>query len=120
MCIRDRVTTDADLAYATPLDQAPKINAIAYSNNVAGAASTQLFGIDDANFKIAEQNPPNNGTLINPVTFGVTNASHPGFDIAPSGVGYVGGQHNVPNTPTEWILATVDPLTGEGESHGPI
>ena len=114
------VTTDTDLAYATPLGQAPMINAIAYTNNTAGTPSTQLFGIDDANFKIAEQSPPNNGTLINPVDFGVTNASHPGFDIAPNGTGYIGGKHTVPNTPVEWILATVDPLTGEGESHGPI
>ena len=114
------VTTDGNLAYATPLAAAPKINAIAYTNNRAGTASTQLFGIDDANFKIAEQNPPNAGLLMNPVDFGLTNASHPGFDIAPDGTGYIAGKHTVPGSPVEYVLGVVDPVTGAGDSRGPI
>jgi hypothetical protein len=61
------VTTDVDLAYSTPLGQGPKINAIAYTNNNAGATSTRLFDIDDANFKVAEQSPPSmQSTIENP------------------------------------------------------
>ena len=64
-------------------------------------------------------NPPNNGTLVSPVDpaphFGHPLASHTGFDIAPNGVAYVVGVH-----PNETILATLDPVTGAGDSHGAI
>ena len=117
------VTTDTPLAFAVGDANAaatPNVSDVAYSNNVAGAASTSLFGIDDTTFVIVQQNPPNNGTLNTVAPFGVTNASHVGFDIAPDGVGFVGGKHTVPGTPVEYILATLDPITGNGESHGPI
>ncbi len=137
------VSADTNLAYGTPLGLAPKINAIAYSNNNAGAGSTRLFDIDDANLKYAEQLPPNNGTLVTtsatasdpPKDFGDVLARHPGFDIAPqldgSGnqVGYVTGHHFPGDTEDpsreEWILVTFDPInydpvTTVGVSHGPI
>jgi hypothetical protein len=114
------VIIDTPLAYATPLAQAPHVNAIAYNNNFAGTASTRLFDVDDANFRIAEQLPPNNGTLVNPIEFGVPNAAHPGFDIAPDGTGYIAGKHTVPGSPQEYILAILDPLTAAGDSRGPI
>jgi Calx-beta domain len=63
---------------------------------------------------------PNNGTLNTIAVFGVPNATHVGFDIAPDGIGFVAGKHSVPDTPVEYILAELDPLTGEGESHGVI
>jgi hypothetical protein len=137
------VTADTNLAYATALGQAPKINAIAYSNNNAGTVSTRLFDIDDANFKYAEQLPPNNGTLVTtsttptdpPKDFGDPLADHPGFDIAPqldatgNQVGYVAGHHFPGDTQVpsreEWILVTCDPInydpvTNPGVSHGAI
>ena len=117
------VTTDTPLAFAAGDANAaatPNVSDVAYANNVAGALTTSLFGIDDTTFLVVLQNPPNNGTLNTVAPFGVTNASHVGFDIAPDGVGFVGGKHSVPGTPVEYILATLDPLTGAGDSHGPI
>lgn len=117
------VMEDTPLAYAAGdanENMNPKIGGIAYANNVAGALTTTLFGIDDQTLQIVVQNPPNNGTLNSQASFGHPNATHVGFDIAPSGTAYVGGKHEVPGTPIEYILATVDPLTGLGDSHGPI
>lgn len=117
------VTTDTPLAYAAGDPNQgvnPNLGGIAYINNVAGATATSLFGIDDQAFRIVLQNPPNNGTLASGATFGVTNATHVGLDVAPDGTVYVAGRHSVPNTPVEYILATVDLATGGGASHGPI
>lgn len=126
------VTTDTPLAYDTDTDGAgpdtgdvnaganPSIAGIAYSNNVVNATATTLYGIDDQTFQIVVQNPPNNGTLLSNAPFGVANATHVGLDIAPDGTAWVAGKHEVPMHPTEYILATVDPTTGDGESHGVI
>jgi hypothetical protein len=113
------VTTDSPLAY-TVAGGNPNIGGIAYSNNVAGATTTTLFDIDDEAFQILMQNPPNAGTLTVSAPFGVTNATHVGFDIAPDGTAFVAGKHAVPTHPIEYILATVDPNTGDGDSHGVI
>jgi hypothetical protein len=123
-----RVTTDTPLTYGIAQPKPPGINAIAYTNNVANATSTTLLGIDDANFKTVIQGTldtqgnrtPNDGVLTVLANFGLTNATHPGFDIAPDGAVFVAGRHSVPEHPEEWILATLDPTTGGGGSHGPI
>ena len=117
------VTGDTALAYGAAPDRNaganPNIRDIAYSNNFAGAATTSLFAIDEQTLDLVTVNPPNNGTLVSPVDpaphFGNPLASHTGFDIAPNGVAYVVGVH-----PNEVILATLDPVTGAGDSHGPI
>lgn len=113
------VITDSPLAY-TVAGGNPSIGGIAYSNNVAGATSTTLFDIDDDAFQIVVQNPPDAGTLTLSAPFGVTNATHVGFDIAPDGTAFVAGKHAVSTHPIEYILATVDPNTGEGDSRGVI
>ncbi|MEA3208757.1 MAG: hypothetical protein QOE70_1814 [Chthoniobacter sp.] len=123
------VTTDTALAYDTDTDGAgpdtgdinagvnPNIGGIAYTNNVAGALATKLYGIDDQAIQIVEQTPPNNGTLNSIAPFGIAGkATHVGFDIAPDGIAYAAGVH----LGTEYVLVTVDPTTGVGESHGPI
>jgi hypothetical protein len=126
------VTTDTPLAYDTDTDGAgpdtgdvnaganPSIAGIAYSNNVVNGVGTTLYGIDDQTFQIVVQNPPNNGTLLSNAPFGLPNATHVGLDIAPDGITWVAGKHDVPTHPTEYILATLDPTTGDGESHGVI
>lgn len=117
------VMADLPLAYAVGdanENMNPQIGGIAYSNNIAGAATTSLFGIDDETLQIVLQNPPNSGTLNSNAPFGHPNATHVGFDIAPGGTAYVGGKHEIPGAPIEFILATVDPATGLGDSHGPI
>ena len=117
------VTGDTALAYAPAPDRnagaTPNIRDIAYANNFAGAATTTLFAIDEQTLDLVTINPPNNGTLNSPVDpaphFGNALATHTGFDIAPNGVAYVVGVH-----PNEVILAILDPVTGAGDSHGPI
>jgi hypothetical protein len=67
----------------------PNVHAVAYSNNVAGAATTTLYGIDVSTDMLVIQNPPNNGTLTNVGLLGVDEAaSNPGFDISSCGVAY--------------------------------
>jgi hypothetical protein len=117
--INGLVTTDSPLAYAVA-GANPSIGGIAYSNNFAGATTTTLFDIDDDAFQIVVQNPPNAGTLTSSAPFGVANATHVGFDIAPDGTAFVAGKHSVPTRPIEYILATVDPNSGDGDSHGVI
>lgn len=53
----------------------------AYTNSIAGAASTVLYDIDGQ--KLYKQDPPNNGTLIEVGSLGVTGTGSGDFDIAP-------------------------------------
>jgi len=58
--------TDGSLAYATTDTNAsntPGVGAVAYTNSYIGATATTLYDIDEANSRLALQNPPNNGTL---------------------------------------------------------
>ena len=59
----------------------PNITAAAYTNSVAGATTTQLFGIDYDLDALVLQNPPNNGTLKTIGSLGVNFAPVGGFDI---------------------------------------
>lgn len=61
----------------------PSIIGSAYTNSVAGAATTELFNIDIAANKLFKQDPPNNGTLVEIGALGVTATGNGGFDIAP-------------------------------------
>ncbi|KAA0127346.1 DUF4394 domain-containing protein [Chryseobacterium sp. SN22] len=59
----------------------PMIGAAAYTNNMAGAASTTLFVIDHNTDKLYQQNPPNNGVLVETGSLGINITSSNGFDI---------------------------------------
>ena len=61
----------------------PAITAVAYTNSVAGAASTTLFDIDIVAGKLFKQDPPNNGTLVEVGLMGFTGSGDAGFDISP-------------------------------------
>lgn len=65
------------------------IVAAAYTNNVGGATSTQLFDIGSGpNPRLFLQNPPNDGTLITPVNLtgiGFTPSVNLAFDIVTTG-----------------------------------
>ena len=64
------------------------ITASAYTNAFAGTTSTQLFGLD-GNGTLYLQDPPNNGTLTNPVPLNVSFTTSNGFDIdARNNMGY--------------------------------
>ena len=76
------------------------ISASAYTNSFADTGSTTLFGIDAVNNTLYTQNPPNNGTLANPVPLGIVAGAVNGFDIdARTNMGYmvatVGGARNL-------------------------
>ena len=55
--------------------------AAAYTNNVANATTTVLFVLDTANNRLAIQNPPNNGTLVDVGPLGIAVDNENGFDI---------------------------------------
>lgn len=73
--------TDTNLLNAD--GTSPFVGGSAYTNNVAGAASTVLYGIDARMDRLVIQSPPNEGVL-NPVgALGVdVNAELLGFDIS--------------------------------------
>lgn len=73
------VATDGSINGGTT----PSIGAVAYTNSVAGAATTQLFDIDFTQDKLYLQNPPNAGTLEEVGSLGVDFAGVGNFDILP-------------------------------------
>ena len=87
--------TDTPLAYAAADRNAganPLVTAVAYTNQVAGATTTTLYGIDAAQSTLVLQNPPNAGTLTTVGSLGLSlfsNGFGVGFDIdAVSGVAF--------------------------------
>ncbi len=61
----------------------PAISGVAYTNSKSGAASTELYVIDLTSGKVYLQNPPNNGTLVEKGSLGVTFTGQAAFDISP-------------------------------------
>jgi hypothetical protein len=89
--------TDTTLAYAVGdphVGANPNEVALAYSNNVAGALTTTLYGIDSGLDVLVTQGGPNgipspNGGLLNTVgALGVDTNGLAGFDISPGGTAY--------------------------------
>ncbi len=58
------------------------IAAVAYTNNVAGAATTTLYDIDIASAKLFKQQPPNEGTLVEVGDLKLKLEGEGGFDIS--------------------------------------
>lgn len=78
---------DGTLTYAATDSgsaSAPRLVGSAYTNSVAGATSTQLFGIDSSRDILVLQNPPNPGSLATIGALGVDVGDIAGFDIAGS------------------------------------
>ena len=75
--------TGATAATDLPINggASPSITSIAYTNNISGAATTELFDIDATTGKLYKQIPPNNGTLVEVGSLGVTFTGRGGFDI---------------------------------------
>jgi hypothetical protein len=53
----------------------PLVGSVAYTNSFIGTASTTLYDIDESRSTLYIQNPPNNGTLVTPVS--ITRNSQP-------------------------------------------
>ncbi|WP_312078940.1 DUF4394 domain-containing protein [Chryseobacterium sp.] len=60
---------------------AVSVSSAAYTNNFAGATTTELFVIDAATDKLYLQNPPNNGTVVEKGSLALNITSTNGFDI---------------------------------------
>jgi len=112
---------DGPLTYATGdagAASTPRVVASAYTNNVAGATTTQLFDLDAGRDVLALQNPPNNGTLVTVGPLGVDIGDNTGFDIsAVDGVAYASVQVG---QGTSSQLYTVNLTTGSATLVGRI
>jgi hypothetical protein len=76
----------------------PSVTGAAYTNNFAGATTTILYDLDCGTGKLYRQDPPNNGTLVEVGSTGLSFESSNGFDI--------GGQSG-----TAWAILTVNGST---------
>ncbi len=81
---------DGVVTLQTPLNPGnPNVTGVAYTNNVAGAATTTLYDIDFNTDALYTQSPPAAGTLNLVGPLGVDTSSLVGFDISgASGVAY--------------------------------
>lgn len=85
------VATDGSLAYAIGDPNAgatPMVAASAYTNSVAGATTTTLYGLDAGLDVLVTQIPPNVGTLHTTGSLGRDVTTVAGFDITPAGTAF--------------------------------
>jgi uncharacterized protein DUF4394/HYR domain-containing protein len=147
MADRIRITSDAEMNLSvnpdtgavmpqTPLNPGdPNIVGSAYTNNVVGATSTLLYGIDSGSDMLVTQNPPSSGTLMNVGPLNVDTTGVVGFDISQcGGTAYAtlspvappdkGGspRSQQPSAPAGGAssLYTIDLMTGTATLVGPI
>jgi len=59
------------------------ITGIAYTNSKSGATATTLYDLDMTSGKLFKQDPPNNGTLVEVGSLGITFTDQAAFDINP-------------------------------------
>jgi Domain of unknown function (DUF4394) len=90
----------------------PSVSAAAYSNSFAGSTATALFDLDAASDVLAQQNPPNNGTLVDVGALGIDITGTAGFDIAGGGNGLVLAALRPGSTSGPFTLYTVSLTTG--------
>jgi hypothetical protein len=116
--------TDTALAFAAGDPNAganPNVVGAAYTNNLPGASSTTLYGIDTNLRILATQNPPNAGTLntVGSLGLGFTLSEPLGFDIS----GATGTAYAVFNSLTSGNLSQlsiVNLTTGDSGGVGGI
>ncbi len=138
--------TDTPLVFAASdpnAAQTPKVVDAAYSNNVAGAPSTTLYGIEGIDPDLLCQKTltdgtvvaalclvrqggadgaapsPNSGQLFTLGPFGKEGIKAKGFDISPSGTAFVAVQLKGEPLPT-FALVTIDLTNGSDSSRGPV
>ena len=79
----------ADTPLANAANPTPNVVGSAYTNPVAGAASTTLYGIDSGSAgqpdPLVLQDPPNGGVLTNIGPLNLDSTSTLGYDIVPEG-----------------------------------
>jgi Domain of unknown function (DUF4394) len=102
-------TTDGDINRS---GVAPSVSAAAYTNSFAGNTATALFDLDAASDVLTQQNPPNNGTLVDVGALGIDITGTAGFDIAGGGNGLVLAALRAGSTSGPFTLYTVSLTTG--------
>jgi Domain of unknown function (DUF4394) len=84
----------------------------AYTNSFAGTTATALFDLDATTDVLAQQNPPNNGTLVDIGALGIDIGGTAGFDIAGGGNGLVLAALRAGSASGPFTLYTVSLTTG--------
>jgi hypothetical protein len=123
------VAADGPLAFAggdENVGENPQVVGVAYNNNVAGASSTTLYGIDSPNNRLVTIPNPNSGQLQTVTTafLGFDATDLVGFDISgATGIAYASlasslGPAAVPVLFSQ--LITINLTTGQGFFVGPI
>jgi hypothetical protein len=115
------VIVDGTLAYAAGdanFGVNPNIVGAAYTNNFAGATSTQLFVIDTGLDVLALQSPANSGVLTTIGPIGTDLSDVVGFDISgATGIAYTAVRDNTLARTTFW---TINLSTGQGMMVGEV
>jgi len=70
-------------AMDTSIAASSSITGIAYTNSKSGASSTILYDLDMTSGKLFKQDPPNNGTLVEVGSLGISFTGQAAFDINP-------------------------------------
>lgn len=113
--------TDGSLAYAAGDQNAgrtPRVSASAYTNNVAGATTTQLFNLDTGMNLLTFQPSPNNGVLTTVGPLGINTTDETGFDVSgATGVAYA---VLTPSAPRSSNLYTINLTTGAATLVGQV
>jgi hypothetical protein len=107
---------DGMLNYAN--GQNPNVVASAYTNNVAGATSTMLFGLDSFFNTLVLQNPPNAGSLTTIGSLGLDFTDIGSFDI--SGVSGIAFASLIRQGGLFSELFSIDLMSGQATSLGMI
>ena len=140
------IITDTPLAFAAGdpnAGQIPKVVDAAYSNNVANATSTTLYGLEGIDPDLRCQKTqtdgtvvkalclvrqggadgaapsPNSGQLFTLGPFGKEGIKAKGFDISPSATAFVAVQLKGDPLAT-FVLVTIDLTNGADSSRGPV
>jgi hypothetical protein len=82
--LRAHPTTGVTIVDGSINPASVSVNGAAYDNNdTDSTTTTELFALDPANDRLYEIDPPNNGTLIDPLPININITGDGGFDIAP-------------------------------------
>ena len=92
------------------------ITGVAYTNSRSGASATTLYDIDVTGGKLYKQDPPNNGTLVEVGSLGVTISGQAAFDINPDNTVALMSA----TTGTKNSLYTIDLATGKATDIGVV
>ena len=82
--LRAHPVTGLTVTDASINPQVVSVNSVAYDNNDTDSTTgTELFALEVAGDQVYEIDPPNNGTLIDPLPININITGDGGFDIAP-------------------------------------